>query len=255
MTESELDAVAGLLQAAERVLFVTGAGLSADSGLPTYRGVGGLYDRADTPAGHPIEAVLSGGMFVRDPALVWRYILEVEAACRGARPNRGHEVIAALQDRAEVVVLTQNVDGLHRAAGQRDPIEIHGRIDVLECTACDHREHVADYSALSLHEGVPRCPACGSVVRPAVVLFDEFLPEGAATRLHDELARGFDVVISVGTSSGFPYIAAPVVLQVQEGRPAVEINPGETDVSAVVTHRLAGRAAHVLDELWQRCSD
>lgn len=251
---SDLDAVADHLRHARRVLFVTGAGLSADSGLPTYRGVGGLYEEADTPDGLAIEEVLSGGMFRRDPALTWRYILEIERACRGARPNRGHEVMAALQDRAEVVVLTQNVDGLHRAAGSRNVLEIHGRVDRLTCTACDHARDVPDFSGLTFGEGVVRCPECGEVLRPAVVLFDEFLPVGVVARLEEELARGFDVVLSVGTSSGFPYIAAPVVLQVQQGRPAVEINPGRTDVSDVVTHRLVGRAAVILDDLWQRCS-
>ena len=254
MTRAELDAVASHLKTAERVLFVTGAGLSADSGLPTYRGVGGMYDDADTPEGVPIEAVLSGGMFGRDPALVWKHILQIERACRGARPNRGHEVMAALQERAEVVVLTQNVDGLHRAAGQRDVIEIHGRVSALMCTSCDHRETVEDYSELTFERGVPRCAVCTGVRRPEVVLFDELLPEVALARLQQELARGFDVVLSVGTSSGFPYIAAPVALQVQAQRPAVEINPGETDISQLVTHRLVGRAAVMLDELWQRCS-
>lgn len=247
-----IDEVAEHLRGAERVLFVTGAGLSADSGLPTYRGVGGLYEDADTPEGMPIEQVLSGGMFQRDPALVWRHIVEIERACRGARPNRGHEVMAALQDRAEVVVLTQNVDGLHRAAGSREVIEIHGSVHTLVCTACGCREQVTDYAALS--PGVPRCDGCGGVVRPAVVLFDEFLPDQATARLYAELERGFDVILSVGTSSGFPYISAPLVLQAQRGRVAVEINPGRTDVSDVVTHRLVGRAAPILDELWQRCS-
>ncbi|MEO0599906.1 MAG: NAD-dependent protein deacylase [Myxococcota bacterium] len=251
---SALDVVAEQLARARRVLFVTGAGLSADSGLPTYRGVGGLYEDADTPAGLPIEEVLSGGMFARDPALVWKHVLEIEQACRGAAPNRGHEVMAAFETRADVVVLTQNVDGLHRAAGSRDVIEIHGRVDRLVCTSCGYLEEVADFSGLTFEDGVVRCPECGGVRRPTVVLFDELLPGGAVQRLEEELARGFDLVLSVGTSSGFPYIAAPVLLQVERGRVAVEINPGLTDVSEVVTHRLPGRAAPILDELWQRCS-
>jgi len=254
MSEAGLDEVAGILRDARRILFVTGAGLSSDSGLPTYRGVGGLYEDADTPDGLSIEMVLSGGTFRRDPALVWKHILEIERACRGARPNRGHEVVAALQERAEVVVLTQNVDGLHRAAGSSDVIEIHGRVDILICTSCSHRAEVDDYAEVAFDGGVPRCPDCEAVVRPEVVLFDELLPETATARLYHELARGFDVVLSVGTSSGFPYIAAPVALQAEQGKPAVEINPSRTDVSYVVTHRLEGRAAPVLDELWQRFS-
>ncbi|MEN0062044.1 MAG: NAD-dependent protein deacylase [Myxococcota bacterium] len=252
MNESMMNVVAKQLSEASRILFVTGAGLSADSGLPTYRGVGGLYEDADTPEGMPIEAVLSGSMMQRNPALVWKHILEIERACRGAKPNRGHEVMAALQEQHEVVVLTQNVDGLHRAAGSAHVIEIHGRVDRLVCTVCDYQEDVEDYSGLTFHDGVVSCPQCQSVVRPAVVLFDEMLPDEAMARLRAEVRQGFDLVFTVGTSSGFPYIAAPVYLQVERGRPAYEINPGLTEVSEAVTHRFEGRAAVVLDELWQR---
>jgi NAD-dependent deacetylase len=244
-----LDTVAALLSAARRVLFVTGAGVSADSGLPTYRGVGGLYDGAQTPEGLSIEEVLSGPMMVRDPTLCWTYIAQVEAACRGAQPNAAHEVIAALQERAEVTVLTQNVDGLHAAAGSRDVIEIHGNLHRLRCVACAWRDEVADYEALPIP---PRCPTCGGLVRPDVVLFGEMLPAGALARLDEALAAPFEVVFSVGTTSLFPYIAAPVVLQVRAGRPAVEINPGRSEVSTLVTHRLQGGAAATLSALHAR---
>lgn len=252
MTDADLAAVAALLKNAARVLFITGAGVSADSGLPTYRGVGGLYEDADTPEGMPIEAVLSGGMMQRQPALVWKHLLDVERACRGARPNRAHEVMAALQDHLDVVVLTQNVDGLHRAAGSRDVVEIHGSVQTLVCTACEWQTRVSDFADLHFVNGVPPCPSCGSVVRPEVVLFDELLPDGAIDRLRALLTEGVDLVFSVGTTSAFPYIAYPVVHQVDVGKPAIEINPGRTDVSDVVTHRLAGGAAAVMDALWQR---
>ena len=115
---AQIDAAAELLAPAQHILFVTGAGISADSGLPTYRGVGGLYDDADTEDGLPIEVCLSGSMFRRDPARTWKYIREIERACRGARPNPAHELIAELErERERVWVLTQNVDGLHVAGG------------------------------------------------------------------------------------------------------------------------------------------
>ena len=114
------------MKEANRVLFITGAGLSADSGLPTYRGVGGLYNQECDEEGLPIEALLSGPMLQARPEVCWRYIAQIETACRGAEPNVGHHFMAWLErQREDVVVLTQNVDGLHRAAGTQQIIEIH----------------------------------------------------------------------------------------------------------------------------------
>lgn len=249
---AEIARVADALRDARRVLFVTGAGLSADSGLPTYRGIGGLYDDRATEDGMPIEQALSGEMLRRDPAVTWRYVHQIEAACRGAGFNRGHEVIAAFEQRFETVTLTQNVDGLHQAAGSRNVIDIHGDLHGLECMACDASLHVEDYAAL---EPTPRCADCGAVMRPRVVLFGELLPFGPIHRLEAELERGFDAVISVGTTSVFPYIARPVVEAARAGRLTVEINPGRSSVSHLVRHRLAARAAPTLDALWARLQE
>ncbi len=234
-----LEQVADVLRAARRALFVTGAGVSADSGLPTYRGMGGLYDGVETPHGRPIEDILSGRTFQRDPELVWRYLGEVERACRSAKPNAAHRVIAALQDRMEVVVLTQNVDGLHLDAGSREVIEIHGTLRRLRCR-CGAREEEVDYSRRRVP---PRCAACERIMRPDVVLFGEMLPPGALQALRVHSDRGFDVVFSVGTSSLFPYISAPVLDAARRRVPTVEINPGDTELSARVAFHLRGRAA------------
>jgi NAD-dependent deacetylase len=232
------------------VLFVTGAGVSADSGLPTYRGVGGLYEGQSVEEGIPIEVALSGPMFRRNPDLTWKYIRQIEAACRGAGPNRAHEVMAQLERRlSRVVVLTQNVDGLHRAAGSRQVIEIHGDVHDLRCTFCGWTDRVKDYSGLG--DGTPECPACGSVVRPRVVLFEEMLPRHGIDRLEAELARGFDLVFSVGTTSVFPYIAAPVHRANRDGKLTVEINPGTSEVSHVVHHRIRAGAAETMGRLAQ----
>ena len=145
MNPETLDAVARAVRDADSVLFVTGAGLSADSGLPTYRGVGGLYNDADTEHGLPIEVALSGQVFRQRPDISWKHIRDIEQACRGARPNAAHRFMAALEaTKPRVWTLTQNVDGLHRAAGSQRLIEIHGRIGSLLCTACDWTDEVAD---------------------------------------------------------------------------------------------------------------
>jgi len=242
-----VDAAARILRRARSVLFVTGAGISADSGLPTYRGVGGLYESDATEEGLPIEVLLSGETFRRSPATTWKYLGAIERACRGARPNRAHEAIAALEAALpRVVVLTQNIDGLHRAAGSRDVIEIHGDVHRLACTRCAWRDHVPDYDGLDLP---PRCPECASLVRPQVVLFGEMLPAEAVSRLEEELRRGFDAVFSIGTTSVFPYVAAPVRMARAWGAGTVEVNPGETEVSGIVDVRLRCGAAAAMEAL------
>lgn len=242
-----VDAAARILSRARSVLFVTGAGISADSGLPTYRGLGGLYESDATEEGLPIEVLLSGETFVRRPATTWKYLGAIERACRGARPNRAHEAIAALEAiLPRVVVLTQNIDGLHRAAGSREVIEIHGDVHRLACTRCSFRARVPDYEGLELP---PRCPECAGLVRPAVVLFGEMLPPDAVTRLEEELRRGFDAVFSIGTTSVFPYVAAPVRMARAWGAGTVEVNPGETEVSGIVDVRLRCGAAAAMDAL------
>jgi NAD-dependent deacetylase len=247
-----LDSIAGRCRDADRVLFITGAGISAESGLPTYRGIGGLYNHGETDEGLPIEELLSGDMLRTEPAICWKYIHQIETACRGARPNPAHEIVAAFEKKIpRTWVLTQNVDGFHLQAGSTNVIEIHGNVGKLTCTGCTYRTRVESYAGLA---AVPSCPRCGSVVRPEVVLFGEMLPLAAIQTLEREMSRGFDVVFSIGTTSVFPYIRAPVVLGRRMGALTVEINPGETEVSNVVHHRLRARAGEALSALWDRVS-
>ena len=236
-----VEQAAQLVSSARSVLFITGAGVSADSGLPTYRGIGGLYEDAVTDEGLSIEEALSGETLRRDPALTWKYIHQIEKACRGAGPNRAHEVIAAIEHRIpRTVVLTQNVDGFHLAAGSTRVIEIHGNVHQLQCRSCSWCTHVDDYAALEIP---PRCPDCATIVRPDVVLFGEMLPPHAVRRLEREMDEGFDVIFTVGTTSVFPYIAGPVALGRQSGTPTIEINPGDPRVTHLATLRLQSRAA------------
>ncbi|WP_248282011.1 SIR2 family NAD-dependent protein deacylase [Parazoarcus communis] len=248
--DGELDEVAALIRNAQRVLIITGAGISADSGLPTYRGIGGLYHERLTKEGLTIEEALSGDMMARHPEVAWRYIAEIEANCRGAQPNAAHNVIADLErEKPGVWVLTQNVDSLHRMAGSQKVIEIHGKVHHLRCTECHHQRSVQDFAGLSLP---PACPVCGGVLRPDVVLFGESLPQKGLDRLAHVLEQGVDLVLSIGTTSAFPYIAGPVWWAQQAGVPTVEINPGETEVSRIVDHRLRMGAAKAMTQIWAR---
>jgi NAD-dependent deacetylase len=232
--------IADEMRRARRLLFITGAGISADSGLPTYRGIGGLYNNQTTEENFSIETALSGSMMEANPAITWKYLHQIEHSCRGARFNDGHAIIAELQDQFDVCVLTQNIDGFHRDAGSRNLIEIHGDIHDLYCTRCDYTATVPDYSELNLP---PSCPRCHALVRPRVVLFGEVLPSHAIQHLYSELDRGFDLVFSIGTTSVFPYIAGPVVQASQMGIPTVEINPTDTNVTRFVDYKLTSGAA------------
>lgn len=248
-----IDAVAARLRRAKSALFITGAGISADSGLPTYRGVGGLYDRATTDEGLRIEEALSGEVFAIRPDITWKYLIQIEENCRGAQPNAAHKAIARLEHRLErVMVFTQNVDGLHRAAGSTNVVEIHGNLQDLVCTACDYEEVVADFAG---REIPPLCPACGAVLRPNVVLFGEMLPEAELERFIEAFQEGFDIVFSIGTSSVFPYIVEPLVMAATSGVPTVEINPAVTQLSEIVDYYLPLGAAEAMTAILERLDD
>ena len=235
------------LSAARSVLFITGAGISADSGMPTYRGIGGLYEERATEDGVPIEEALSADVFARDPALTWKYIRQIEQSTRDAEPNEAHRIIAAAERaKPRVWTLTQNVDGLHRAAGSRNLIEIHGDVHRLRCLANGHRRRVESFVDVGLP---PRCPVCDAFERPEVVLFGEALPPDEFTTLERELGAGFDAVISIGTTSVFPYIAQPVYRARMKGALTVEVNPGESQISEIVEYRLRMRAKVALTQL------
>lgn len=245
MPASDIAEIGRQLSGCRSVLFVTGAGISADSGLPTYRGIGGLYEQESTDDGVPIEVALSGEMFRRDPKLTWKYIHQIEAACRDALPNRAHELIALLERKMDRVwTLTQNVDGLHRAAGSQHIIDIHGDVHHLVCTRCGHRWRVDNYAGISIP---PSCPECAALVRPEVVLFGEMLPMDRVQLLQQQLTWGFDAVFTIGTTSVFPYIAEPVLDARRRGALTVEINPGQSEVSHVVDYRLRLGAADAMD--------
>lgn len=248
--EPALDILAALLAKSQSVLFITGAGISADSGLPTYRGIGGLYNDKSTEAGLPIEQALSGALFAVRPDITWKYLSQIERTCRGANPNTAHLAIAALQQLIpRVTVFTQNVDGLHRKAASNNLIEIHGNLQELICTGCGFQEVVADLSGRDIP---PRCPACGGVLRPKVVLFGEALPEVAITRFTSMLDEGFDLVVTIGTSGVFSYVIEPVIWCAKAGVPTVEINPIKTRISRHVDLHLQLGAAKAMEAIMVR---
>lgn len=211
--DDAIEAVAARLARAERVFVLTGAGLSAASGLPTFRGSGGLWnDRR-------VEELASLAGFRNDPRTVWDWYNSRIAAHLAAGPNPGHRALAALARLVPALTLaTQNVDGFHQLAGSRDAIELHGNLRTLRCTGCAYRERLdAPFALARLHHD------CGGMLRPGVVWFGERLPSDA----WDAAARASaeaDTIIVAGTSA----VVQPAASLARAGDRAVtviEINP------------------------------
>jgi NAD-dependent deacetylase len=227
---------------------VTGAGISAESGIPTYRGKGGVYD--DPAEGDRTVEALSGDTLRRDPARTWRTIADLARRSLGARPNAGHEALVRLERGLErFVLLTQNVDGLHQMAGSRDPIDLHGSVRETRCMVCGATGRMEREEAARL-EGVPACDRCGGDLRPDVVLFGEVLPDAKVQRLYAEfLLDPPEAVWIVGTTALFAYIVEPVLVAARRGALTVEVNPERTDLSDLVDFHLAAPAGLALPAL------
>lgn len=240
-----VDAVGSLLVQARSALFITGAGMSAESGLSVYRGISGLV-RRQPDDGKKIEGALAIEVFQKKPALTWPYLLEMDENIRAARPTRGHAVLVELErDLARSSIMTVNIDRLHQRAGSRNVIEMHGALHDLLCTRCEISTRTTSFAHLA--EIPPLCGACGGVLRPDMPLFGEALPQDPMTRLQLELEQGFDLVIAIGVSVMLPYLARPLLLAKSEGIPSVEIGSATTDVSTIVDFRLRGAPSRVLD--------
>jgi len=226
---------------------ITGAGVSAESGIRTYRGRGGLYD--DPDEGDRVVEALTGTTLLADPDRTWRAVAMLARESLAARPNAAHLALVEIERKVErFVLLTQNVDGLHRAAGSREMIDIHGHVRDTLCMACGVRGHLAP-EALAAIDAAPRCH-CGGTLRPDVVLFGEMLPAAKVDRIRREFGDAPpDLVLVVGTTALFPYIQGPVLLARQAGRLTVEVGPEPTVLSAVVDFHLEGPAGTILPRI------
>lgn len=243
--EHAIEDVAAHLRRASSALVITGAALSAESGLTHFRGIPGLV-RKDASDGKRFDAGLALETFRQRPAVTWKYLLEIDRAVAAAQPNRGHDVLVAWSRAMRLTIMTVNVDRLHQRAGSRDVIEMHGALHDLRCARCDLSTRHASYAALPMP---PRCAMCGDVLRPDMPLFGETLPADPFTRLQAELDRGFEIVIAVGVNTMFPYLARPVLLAKQAGIPTVEIGHAQTDVTELVDIGLRGSPTKMLDLL------
>jgi NAD-dependent deacetylase len=227
------------IAAAQSVAVLSGAGISAESGLPTFRGPGGLW-RNYRP-----EQLATPEAFARDPQTVWEWYDWRRSVHAGAEPNAGHRALAALERaKSEFLLITQNVDALHERAGSRAVVHLHGSLWRVRCVACGREEANEQVPLVPLP---PRC-ACGGMQRPAVVWFGESLPE-RELQAAVAAARHVEVFLVVGTSSlVYPAAALPRVA-LEAGARVIEVNPEATELSASAHASLRGLAGEILPEL------
>lgn len=250
--KNQFQEVGQLLREARRVLFITGAGVSAESGIPTFRGSTAAFANGLTDEGIPFEEALSGSTFRRNPLLSWKYFFLLELSLRGKEPNLAHRAIAALATPSRYVcVATQNIDGLHQDAGSKGVIELHGNMRRVMCVDCEYCDSPGTFERMP---ELPRCPKCDGILRPDIVLYEERLPESALEDFENEQMKGFDLVCSVGTTSVFAYVAEPVLRAASRGIPTVEINPEETPLSGIIDFRFPAPSGPTLQKLLRASS-
>jgi NAD-dependent deacetylase len=227
-----------------RITVVTGAGVSAASGIPTFRSAGGLW-KSFRP-----EDLATAEAFDRDPLLVWEWYAWRRELVAKARPNRAHEVLAAWSRRCpDFRLVTQNVDGLHERAGTRNVTRLHGSIWSVGCRARCEGAPEAWEEPGELGELPPRCPHCGGLARPGVVWFGEAIPPEALREAAE--AVDCDVFLAVGTSAVVYPAAGLIDAAGARGAFTVEINPDVTPATGGVDLVLAGPAEEVLDRVEQ----
>jgi len=233
--QSSLEAARDQLRTARSVSVLTGAGVSVESGIPTFRSNGGFWQQ------YRLEDLATPAAFARDPKFVWTWYEERRRAMALAHPNPGHEALAQMEKVvAHFTLITQNVDGLHDVAGSKNVIKLHGDLWNVRCTKCG--EERVDRS--ELNDLPPYCH-CGGMLRPGVVWFGEQLPEGSIERA-TVAVRKADVLIVAGTSAQV-YPAAGLI---EVAKTVIEINPEETSYSGEVAYSIRGSASEILPQLF-----
>jgi NAD-dependent deacetylase len=236
-----VEQAAGALAAGRQTIALTGAGISVESGIPPFRGKGGLWEKIDPMKYAHISA------YQRDPAKVWDVLfLVLKSTLEKARPNQGHHGLFRLEQLGLLsTIITQNIDGLHQQAGSRDVIEFHGTFTRHSCMTCRRR---MDSKRVDLAQLPPRC-SCGGTLRPDVVMFGEPIDAGHLHR-SQMLASVCDTMLVVGTSATVEPAAYLPVIAKRSGATIVEINPDRTPLSRQISDiTLLGPAGEMLEQL------
>jgi NAD-dependent deacetylase len=228
------------LRNAKSVCVLTGAGISAESGVPTFRGEEGLWKKFRP------EELANFNAFIRNPELVWEWYAYRRKLIHGVKPNPAHHGLVALERSVKSFTLvTQNVDNLHRRAGSKNVLELHGNIERSYCIQC---RALVPEPTLEAVTGVPRCTQCGGLIRPDVVWFGEMLPLEVFSKA-EAAARQCDIFFSIGTSAiVFPAASLPYTA-LDHGAFVVELNLEPTDLSSRAHEALTGKAGEILPDL------
>jgi len=221
----------------KKIVFVTGAGISQESGIPTFRGKDGLWRNYDPMKLATIDA------FYDNPKLVWEWYNERRNNIFQAQPNPGHSAIAELEKHTQVTVLTQNIDGLHKKAGSSNVLELHGSIVKIKCSVCDYNEEILT----EIFDFPPLCK-CGNILRPDVVWFGEPLPQDVWQNAI-EFASQCDLMVIVGTSLVVsPANTLPLYAK-QNNATLIEINPENTELSGEMNEIIRNTSVETLPKL------
>ena len=231
------DTVAQKLKGSKKIVFVTGAGISQESGIPTFRGKDGYWRKYDPMKLASIDA------FYDDPKLVWEWYDDRRKNILAVKPNEGHFAISQMEEFKDVVILTQNIDGLHQRSGSTNVLELHGSIIRIKCTVCDFTDNITE----NFESLPPKCK-CGSMLRPDVVWFGEPLPQNIWQSAIKE-ASVCDVMVIVGTSLVVsPANTLPVYAK-QNGAILIEVNPEKTVMSNDMTLSIQATSVGVLPKM------
>jgi NAD-dependent deacetylase len=229
------------IKSAKRVAVLTGAGISAESGIPTFRGTGGYWRN------YKAEDLATPEAFARDPKLIWEWYAMRMQVCLDAKPNPGHEVVARMESYfPEFLLITQNVDNLHVRAGNTKLLEIHGNIFTARCTSCQKT-----FKLEEIPKQIPvLCKYCGALARPHIVWFGETYDMEILRKAREFLLNA-DLIFIIGTSG---QVGVPVQLAseaIKRGAYSIEINPETSTISNQVDMHFANASGEILPEIWQ----
>jgi NAD-dependent deacetylase len=234
------DELLNVLQEARSICVLTGAGISAESGVPTFRGAEGLWKKFRP------EELANFDAFIRNPQLVWEWYSYRRQLIETVTPNQGHIALARIEQGVDdFTLVTQNVDNLHRRAGSKRILELHGNIMQSYCIECGAKEDHPDFSG---ENKIPRCKICGGLVRPAVVWFGEMLPRDVFEEA-EQAAKRCSLFMCVGTSAiVYPAASLPMIAK-QAGAYTIEVNIERTEQSRIFDESLVGKAGDILPSI------
>lgn len=238
MSRDDLAFAASIISEARHLIALTGAGISKESNVPTFRGKDGLWRK------HNVMDLATPSAFARNPQLVWEWYSWRQDLIAKCTPNPAHYTLVKWEKKGILKsLISQNVDGLHRRAGSGNVLEVHGNLWAVKCTSCTHLGRLSDPA-----QGIPECPSCGANLRPDVVWFGERLNPVVMQNVREELERA-DTIIVIGTSALVqPAATFPLIVK-QRGGKLLEVNIEQTPLTRTVDAHLRGKAGELLLKL------